>query len=108
MYSPLDFWARLLQLPRDSVRSSGPVERLTGLVVGHKELLEFVVHCFDAENTAGANGLPSVDPSPALQLVEPAGIGWCAEHIEAQPLDERDAPCLSAEDLLSRECLWGQ
>ena len=88
MCCPGDLRAKSLELFQDRIRRGGPVERGLGLVVGDHEQLDFGDQLLDAGEAAPSDRALGDDPKPALDLVQPGGVGGGVVHVEAGPLGQ--------------------
>lgn len=85
---PRDLRAKSLERFQDRIRCGGPVERGLGLVVGDQEQLDFGDQLLGAGEAASSDRPLSDDPKPALDLVQPRGVGGGVVHVEAGPLSQ--------------------
>ena len=65
-----------------------PSEGSSGLVVGLDECIDVAGELVNAGEAGAAEGLAGQDREPALDLIEPRGMGWCEMKVDLRMLSQ--------------------
>ena len=80
---PADNFAKSFEFGKDGVGRCGPHEGPGVLIVVFDELMDFAFQVGHRVERAAADGALRDEPEPALNLIEPGGVGGRVVNVEA-------------------------